>query len=375
MKIHTVKEGESLRDIALAYGVKEEWLREHNALLRGEPRVGEELLVLIPTRTYTPKSRDSAQSVMVRFGVSEGELYKNNPTLKGGKLPTSLALKYRPHPYGAAATLGYYYEGCDHARLASALPYLTYVTFASAALTDGGIKELFGVDEAMEMAKKGGAVCTVKIYDKRSNKENSEKWIEPLVKFAKDRGYDGITLELSASGNDEDRIAALLVELRRAMIGNDLILIGEVEKDGVSLVDYADGCVISPGEGIALGDFCSRLSDFAESSESIKTLVELPVFATSSGEFISIEEAIATLRRTGESARREETGERLTFTDKRLGDLTYPSLRYIKAVLDRVNEYGYMGVSFDIMRLPRAYLYLFGSLFKTLKSYSSLGGM
>ena len=53
MKIHTYKSGESIKDIAKKYGISEECLRESNRLPVGEAAIGEELLVLTPTR-YSP---------------------------------------------------------------------------------------------------------------------------------------------------------------------------------------------------------------------------------------------------------------------------------------------------------------------------------
>ena len=52
MQIHIVKHDEKLLQIASYYGVSEENLRRVNEITVGEPTEGEELLILIPTRSY-----------------------------------------------------------------------------------------------------------------------------------------------------------------------------------------------------------------------------------------------------------------------------------------------------------------------------------
>ena len=56
MQIHRVKEGESIYSIAREYGVHPSKIIENNGI-RNPSRltVGRELLILIPTRTYTAR--------------------------------------------------------------------------------------------------------------------------------------------------------------------------------------------------------------------------------------------------------------------------------------------------------------------------------
>ena len=368
MIIHTVSDGETLKIIAEKYGTSEERLREHNEIEGESLSVGEQLLVLIPTRTYYPKPRDSAESVMARFGVCEREFYGNNPGVRDSRLPKDLAIRYTPHPYGAAATNGYFYKGTSPERFADTLLHLTYVTFASSALCDSGIKELFDTSEEIKIAKRAGVVPIVKIFDKRSDRSVKKINIDSIVDHAKKGGYGGISLDLAYTGNEPSEIAEFLVELRRAMIGNDLILIGEMSGGSEELCDYCDGCVLPICEGENLGEFTSRVKEYAERSESIKTFVEMPVFGKAGEAFIPIKEARDRARRGKYRLDSDKSSGFLSYDHKRVGKISFPSLEYIKAALATVNEYGFMGISFDINGFPGQFLNIYYSLFKTLKS-------
>ena len=137
MVIHTVKERESIREIAKEYGIDEGILRRNNGLEREEAAVGEELAIRIPTRTHRMSASDTPERIALRYSVRARELYANNPSLKsGGREGELIAVKYSPPEYGAAPANGYIYGGCDSERLERVMPYLTYVTIA-AAVADG----------------------------------------------------------------------------------------------------------------------------------------------------------------------------------------------------------------------------------------------
>ena len=368
MRIHTVRADEKLSDIAARYGTDEESVAGYNGIKGDRVCVGEQLLLLIPTRTYTPRAVESTESVALRFGVKAEELRRNNPCALEGVTPKHMTVKYSPHPYGSAAANGYLYRGYDRQRLKEVLPFLTYLTVVGAELKDDGIRGLFDTAEALSRAREARAVRIAKLVDKRTDKKSFDTATERIIEFAKRDGYDGVALEINANEGDIDEIAAFLVRLRGAMIGNDLILITELHGEGAyQLADYADGCVFPTDEGEDIGLLRERLRRFAEDSESIKTFVELPSFASSPEGYLPIDEAVGRLR--AEMARANTDAKTLLteFECKGTGRIVYPSLSYIKAVLDDVNEYGYMGISFDATRMPLQFLHAYASLFKPLK--------
>lgn len=369
MKIHTVRAGERISDIAKLYGVSEETLRRHNTIERDTICEGEELLILIPTRTYMTKPKDSPNGVAARFGITPAALVKNNPELSESKMPRTLTLKYAPPSYGSAAANGYFYKGCSGSRLVKALPYLTYATFAEALITERGCIKIFDASDAIKLCKNSAVVPLVKFFDKRDEQIWDSEIAEAMIEYAKKGGFYGITLELSL--NTPNKTEELLLRLREKMIGNDLILISEI--DGIPnsrLIDYSDGCCLLKESPQPSQDYIRSLSLLSEASQSAKTFVELPAFGAFEKEYIQINEAQNLARRSEATIETDEATLLSSFDTKRKGRIIYPSLRYIKAILDAVNEYGYMGVSFDISRIPPSYLYAFGSLFKVLKSYT-----
>ena len=70
MQIHTVKIGEDLVSIAANYGINPQKLAEINGISITEKlTVGREILVIIPTKTYTTRKGDTKEEVSKRFGI------------------------------------------------------------------------------------------------------------------------------------------------------------------------------------------------------------------------------------------------------------------------------------------------------------------
>ena len=117
MYIHTVKEGETVYSIAEKYGVSPSKIIENNLIAQPSKLiVGEELLILVPTRTYSVRNGDSLEEVCKRFAISKEDIRKNNPYLVGrDKLFAEeiLAIKYPPQKRGLALLNGYVYKGCS----------------------------------------------------------------------------------------------------------------------------------------------------------------------------------------------------------------------------------------------------------------------
>jgi hypothetical protein len=155
------------------------------------------------------------------------------------------------------------------------------------------------------------------------------------------------------------------------MIGSDLILITEYDKGSPpSLVDYSDGSVflsdISEGR-VFDRDKRGELEDFASVSEGAKTFIELPVFGMERGAPKSISEVIRHARKNKIPILYDEKSKLHYFTDREENTTYFPSLEYIKAILDLVREYGFMGISFDIGRIPINFILAYNSLFKTIR--------
>lgn len=373
MRIHSVNADQTVGDIAKEYGVDEDILRINNGIESTEPAVGEELLVLTPTRTYTVRRGDSTERLALRFGVRRRELAKMNPHIEcEGLVPgRRLALRYDERKYGMAAANGYFYSGGTIDGLRQRLPYLTYVTVAAARIDGGGLRKSFEPRDAVGIIRASDKIPLLRIYDKigATRQKDGIPLIDGMIGLAIDGGYKGITL--GGAPCEE-----FLVELRRRLIGSDLILITEVDEGSLSYVaEYADGCIFTCSENE--GEPCgfdewegAAYRKFATESESSRCMIELPVFARGERGYMPISEAQTLARRGGCVIEPiGDTGE-LGFVHKKHGKITYPSLKKIIATLDALHEYGYMGISFDIMRTPISYLMAFNALFGT-SAYTS----
>lgn len=386
MRIHTVKKGESIGGIAAEYAIDESVLRRNNGLERGVAAEGEELLVLTPTRTYRVRGGDSAERIAMRFGITVKDIYSRNPFLLEQQMTegTVLALKYGARTHGMAPANGYVYKGCSKSRLARMMPYLTYVTVASAVADEKGLSELFDGAEFSAMAAEGLRIPLLRVYSrcKESSFEDDgfrNGFGDKIINAALRGGYKGVTLG-GCYGRDGGKF---IVELRGKMIGCDLILLTEMDENSpASSCDFADGSILTYAKYAldAPPDMKSGelkvYGDFAESAESSKTFVELPSLARRADGFVTIEEARGTARREGATVTTSADTLLSEFIDGEGRLYRYASLKNLKSILDAIYEYGFMGVSFDIMRIPENFLMMYNALFKTsaLPSAHSAGG-
>ena len=86
MHIHIKQNGECIKDISEQYGVCEENIRMVNGITEGEPADGEELLILIPTRSYTVQYGDTPDRIALRFGIRRSDIYSLNPWIEKSEL-------------------------------------------------------------------------------------------------------------------------------------------------------------------------------------------------------------------------------------------------------------------------------------------------
>jgi hypothetical protein len=162
------------------------------------------------------------------------------------------------------------------------------------------------------------------------------------------------------------------MNLKKQMIGEDLILITECnEKTAKEIGDISDGCIFSYSkiwdEDIASFEDGEQkaIADFACELESVKSFIELPSFASCGDGYIEIE-AAKELARDLKITIENDKELRLSSFCVNNKNYIFPSLENVKAVLELLSEYGYMGISFDVMRTPRAFLMMYNAMFKTV---------
>lgn len=376
MKIHSYKAGEELKDIAKLYGISKETLTSANIDGTDFAADGEELLILTPTRTYVLKVGDTPERLALRFGIRPIDIMAQNPWVSTeGFVPgKTVNLKYDSKIYGTAPTNGYLFQGFDKDRLKRALPYLTYVTIASAVSDDNSIHQTFDDSGILSLIKSESKIPLLRIYDKCrcrdfKNKNSRQVYVDNIVKFAVLRGYSGVVI----SGREKtEGFCDFLCELRRAMIGCDLILITEIDENtDTDVSELSDGSIFfypkyafEKQESFLMGER-ECYANHACLSIGAKTFIDISALAKCSSGFITIEEAISSARKHKKAIEKDKETLICSFEDKNLGRCSFLSLEGVNETYKIIDELGFMGASFDISRTPITHLLMYNALFKS----------
>ena len=378
MQIHIKSHDESLKDIAEKYGVSEDNIRNINELYEGEATDGEELLILIPTRSYTVQYGDTPERIAIRFGIRREDIYSLNPWIINSdpKPGQTLALKYGERSSGMAVANGYFYKGCTRDMLHRAMPYLTYVTFGGAIADSRGVRRSQDFRSEVALAQAERRIPLIRVYDRYPERYKNDSdlngFAEELIALAIEDGYKGIVIDSCPLTDSAEEFSAFLMILRKLMIGCDLILITEInEKSPLEFSEYADGSVMyfpkyamEDPPSFAEGER-KILSDFACQGESAKTFIDLPSLARHGYEYLTTAEAMKLARKHRCSIEHNKSTLLSHFHDRKQGEYSFSSLQNIKALLNLTGELDYMGICFDIMRTPLSHLMMYNSMFKT----------
>ena len=384
MTIHTVKEGETVFHIARKYGVSPAKIIENNGLVNPDRiSVGQKLLILTPTRTYTVRGGDTLEKISRRFGVKERSILRANPYLSGrdSTYPEEvLALKYDTPTHGAAVLNGYYYDGCDSDRLMLALAHCSCITVSAYRATRGGRLECVLDDESVvKTVKDSGRAAIMRIYDPREYAELAEtesQYREGIVKTAKKKGYAGVALgAFRASKNP--LMKGFFFSLKKDLLKEGLHLFYEYDGEGCEeCCEIADGTILIY-EKCALGNVPTFEEGerkfylgFAKRQDSSKAFLDLSPFAYAGDRCITRTEADEIAYKM--KSRIDYDPERMicsfdyaSFGRGERGRTTvrYEAMENIKAKLDLAGELGFMGISFDIMRVPIEHLMMIATSF------------
>ena len=381
MKIHRVKEGDSVFSIAREYAVPPTKIIESNTLSNPDNlSVGQQLLILTPTRTHTVRGSDTLKGIAERFSIRTSDLIAKNPSLHGensiypGQI---LTIKSDTPPYGIAFAHGYIYKGTSLERLKSFLPYLTYVSVSAGKILRDDVKLLFDDSKVVEAVRASGKIPLLHLHSESGAARLDEAVIDTAILLAKARGYDGLTLTVN-NINDYEEYSKFLLELKKTLMEYDLILFVDIDKNSSARIKESyDGILLSFSKAQSKNpesfDSCERkiFTDFANESESSKAYIELSPFAFANNEAITVDEALK-LAYSGrcEILYDEDTKlcqfdcNRYSFGRKNPTRVVFESLENVKAKLDLVCELGYMGISIDIQRCPMSYALMFDCLFR-----------
>lgn len=371
MNIHTVELGESIRDVSKRYGVSPIKLAENNGIgERGRLITGEELLILMPTRTTNARRGERLSDISRRFGVKEERLLGINPELCGSGIlydGQPLTVKYGEPTFGMGIGNGYLYRGCTRESLMRALPYLSYVTICSAVGRGGGVSNLFDDKEPLSLALAAGKLPILRLWLAKDSYERRIEVLRSLTVYARAKGYYGVTLAGNiGSGREGEQ---LMLEAKKMLLECDIKLFCEADAvESPGYTDYADSVILLYDKihlpRIPSFDDGERVefTRYSEKHDSIKAFVDLSPFALVGGKYITKSEARAALLRAhGEivSSGCESYMLGTAGRGRRERLYIYESLVNTRRKLEMVSELGYYGISFDIARCPIAELLMF----------------
>lgn len=388
MIVHTVESGDTVFKIARKYAVSPMKVIENNGLYDPDRlSVGEQLLILTPTKTYTVRGGDTLTKIAKRFDVRKSDLYRNNPQLGGtdtlyaGQL---LAIRYDTPTGGAAAVNGYVYPGCDAERLRAVLPYLTYVTFSGLRVDGGSLRPIADFTDLCRMAKTAGKSALLRITGIGEEPEFAKdraRWgavIEKVAAFAKEKGYDGITLASYRMAKETpEEYDLFLLEAKKRLLGCDLILFTEADaNEKLSGSDLSDGvilmyekCTLNPPPSFDDGE--KRVfTAYADAFESSKAFLDISAFGYDEDKPLLHDEISKIAYKCKAEIKTNPDSLISSFTYRRFGGgkrqdrlVRFESLEAIRKKLSLVSDLCYNGVSVDVARVPVAVLMMLRAAF------------
>lgn len=384
MLIHTVRAGDTIYNIAREYGTPPSKIIEYNDLKNPDKLpVGLELLIIIPTRSYTAKRGESIDEIANKFGIRKKALKRANPyflTAQRTKDEQVLVIKQDAPKHGTILLNGQLYRGYDPKRLSLALEYAKYVTISSYKASSTGISRVFDDRAALSQIKEAGCVPIMRVYSHdmlATIKNNGENFTRDVITTAKKRGYHGIALTIGECVDSED-VCDKLMQMKKLLIDEGLVLFVESDKY-TKAHDIADAVVLRY-EKCHLNDIPSfilgeerHFSDYAAKADNVKAFMDISPFAFAGGDHILKKEAIELAYREREDIKFDTEALVCNFTygsERNKKKCCFESLENIKAKLELISELGFMGMSFDITRCPIEYLIMCFAEF-ALCDYSS----
>ena len=370
MKFHTVTGADNIFGIAREYSVCPSKIIEENDIDAERLVPGQELMLLRPTRTVTVRGGDTIGSICRRFDVRRQSLILANPRLCLDEriFPGQILTVKRAYPtLGTATSLGFYRRGCSAESLKKALPYLTYIVICSAEIKGERVYPFFRDSDVLAEVTKRGQISLLGISDTTGgafleSKDLTGTIIDGMISLAR-RGYKGIYLEIDEDMTNRHRLRDFLLEVRKRLLGCDLILFTNVGADfSPDTADLSDGSVLFSGGRREIEE------RFANESESGKTLVALGCAAVSSESSTDIKTALNLAYRAGSFITKNGRTCEFLFNKYRMGQkrecrMEFPSLAGISEQMRECAELGYMGFAFDISTVPTAYLCMISACF------------
>ena len=215
MIIYTVKEGDSVYSIAKKNSTTPSRIITDNNLENPQKlSIGQTLVLLYPTLTYTVRGGDTLNSIANAYGVSLNQLWRNNPQLAGGNYiypGQILNIAYETPPLGTVKTNGYAYPYIDRSVLRTTLPYLTYLSIFTYGIRPDGtlIPPTGGDSELIALAREYGTTPLMMLTSLTEegtfsnelvaqilqNEALADQVIENTMSVLREKGYGGLDVD------------------------------------------------------------------------------------------------------------------------------------------------------------------------------------
>lgn len=218
MKIHVVREGETIQSIADLYGIPAEFILVVNGITAtGNLVPGQTIVITFPEKTYIVKNGDTLMNIADKNNVTVLELLRNNPNLSGRQhiYPGETLIISYGRKLRKITTNGYASAYISRDTLIKTLPYLTFLSVLGYRVIGNG--EITDIDdtEILQLSKAYGVtpllILTTLSTLGQTNVENAftilnnevytDRLIDNLVTLIKKKGYYGINITYESLSN------------------------------------------------------------------------------------------------------------------------------------------------------------------------------
>ena len=407
--IYTVAAGDTLSSIAADYGIRTALLAELNGIDEAVSLVvGQALVVLQPSETYTLAPGETIYAVARRFGTSVIQLYRNNPGLGG--LPTvaagrELVIRYDPEPTSPLDVNAYAYPFIPVGELRRELPYLTYLTPFTYGFTPEGELVPLGDQTLIDLALEYGVTPWMHLSTLTpegvfssalglallNDLAAQEALTEAIIANMQAKNYQGLDVDFEFIGAEgaapyaafvtrlRERLAPLGYEVVVALApkvsddqpgtlyeGHDYAALGAAA-DGVLLMTYEWGYTYGPPLAVAPIPSVRRVLDYAVTRiPRNKIFMGIPAYGydwplpyergVTRATSLSNPQAVSLARQYGAEIGYDPTAQApfFTYTDEQgvTHEVWFEDARSIAAKLELIREYGFRGAGYWNLNRP-----------------------
>lgn len=424
MRIHIVKQGDTIYELARTYNVSVQRIISDNGLMYPYTLVlGQALIITIPATIHTVKAGESPFSIAVQNGISIQELYQNNPELSFGEplYPGQvLVIQFEGEKRRTISVNGYAYPFVNRQVLRRTLPYLTYLSIFSYGMRDDGTLIMPDDEQLLAFSKTfqalpvlvltsidNGHFSTYLTKKLLNEPEFQETILNQLIQVMKEKGYRGLDSDFEfIPKEDAEAYIAFLSNARDKLHANGFFLhtalapktsatqtgllyqghiydrIGEVS-DRVLLMTYEWGYTYGPPMAVAPIDQVRNVIEYGVSEIPRENIFmgfpnygydwTLPfIRGTTMAKNIGNQEAVQIAAATGSTIQYDETAQSPFFTYSVNGvdhEVWFEDIRSIEAKYNLLDEFNLLGSGYWNVMRPFAQNWAFLSTRYNIKKF------